>query len=532
MEVLFQNVGAGLELLLTPQAMMYLTLGVIGGFVMGVLPGFGGANAAALVLPFSIGLPTEVALILMAGIYAGASFAGAVPAILMNVPGTAGAAATAIDGYPLAEQGKAELAIGIARMASVAGGVISMLVILAIIGPLSDLALTFGAREMFVVALFGLTVIASVVGDSVRKGLLSALLGLLIAAMSASPLTAQPRFTLGFVQLYEDVPFIPAVIGLFAFTQMLILINRDWLVEGDIHERLADKATTLGGRLRQSAADVWDGIRTTLSHPVAIVRASLLGTVIGVIPGTGTTVANFISYGEAKRRSKRPECFGKGAPEGIIASEACDNAVTGATLVPTLTLGVPGSATAAVMLAALYLHGVQPGPRVMLTHGAEAYAVLLALLVASVLILPIGILLATPLTYITRLRPRVLVPAVLLLCVVGAFAVRNSMFDVGLALAFGLLGLVLRLNGYPVVPLVLGLILGPLAERNFMRALQLGNNDPLYFFQSRTAVALWLLLLVTIGLAIRKARRKGSHAETEADAGEHEPADRRTKGGA
>jgi putative tricarboxylic transport membrane protein len=507
------NILAGLELLLSVGPLMWLVGGVAAGFLVGVLPGFSGSNAAALVLPFSIALPLEEALLLVVGIYAGASFAGAVPAILMNVPGTAGAAATALDGYPMAQKGKAELAIGVARMASVLGGVIGMLIILTVIGPLSDLALSFGAREMFVVALFGLTVIASVVGDSVRKGLLSAFLGLLIAAMSASALTAQPRFTMGFVELYEDIPFIPAVIGLFAFTQMFFLVMRDRLVDADAMVDDVGGSGAASG-LRRSAREVVDGIKLTLSHPVAVLRSSVIGSVIGVIPGTGTTVANFISYGEAQRRSKTPDEFGKGAPEGIIASEACDNAVTGATLVPTLTLGIPGSATAAVMLAALYLHGVQPGPRVMVSHAPEAYAVLVGMLVASLLILPLGILLATPMTYITRLTPRVLVPTVLLLCVVGAFAVRNSIFDVGLAVVFGVLGLVMRLNGYPIVPLVLGLILGPLAESNFMRALLLGGDDPRYFFGSTTAQVMWALLLVTVVMAVRKARRQKRSAAT------------------
>jgi putative tricarboxylic transport membrane protein len=509
----WDDILAGLDLLLRSEALIYLVAGLVGGFVVGVLPGFSGANAAALVLPFSIGLPTEVALILMAAIYAGASFAGSVPAILMNVPGTAGAAATAIDGYPLAKQGKAELAIGLARMSSALGGVLAMTVVVLVIGPLSDIALGFGARELFVVALFGLTIIASVIGDSFRKGMVSALLGLLIAAMSASPQTAQPRFTLGYLELYESVPFVPAIIGLFAITQMLLLAPRKHLLDPGVLEELHQRGTGM----RQQFQSLWEGIRTTLSHPLVILRSSAIGTALGCIPGVGTAVANFISYGETKRRSKDPARFGKGAPQGIIASEACDNAVTGGTMVPTLTLGIPGSATAAVMLASLYLHGVQPGPRVMQTHAAEAYAVLLGLFLASLLVLPVGILLATPLTQIIRFRPAVLVPVVLMLCLVGAFAVRNSLFDAGLALVFGLLGYCMRIRGYPVVPLVLALILGPIAENNFMRALRLSNNDPLYFFESPTAIVMWSLLLITVASQVIRLVRQRKRSQEAAE---------------
>lgn len=495
-----ENILAGMELLLAPGPIFWLVFGIVAGFLVGALPGFSASNAAALALPFSIALSTESALILMAGIYAGASFAGAVPAILMNTPGTAGAAATALDGYPMARAGHAERAIGIARMASAVGGVISAVLILIVIGPMSSIALNFGARELFIVGLFGLVIIASVIGDNVRKGLIAGFLGLLIASMSASPLTAEPRFTLGFIELYDEVPFVPAVIGLFALTQMFILASQNQLTEADRDLPLGDEEgqASISQRIKTSLAEVWDGIRITLRYPVDIFRSSLLGMFMGIIPGVGTAVANFVSYAVARRRSRTPEDFGKGSPQGIIASEACDNAVTSGTLVPTLTLGIPGSATAAIMLAALYLHGVQPGPRVMVSNTGEAYAVLLSMLVASVLILPLGILLATPMVYIIRVRVAFLVPAVILLCVVGSFAVRNSMFDAGLALVFGLLGLLMRQFGYPAVPLILGLVLGPIIESNLLRALALGNNSVGYFFGSTYALVLWTMLAALI----------------------------------
>lgn len=503
-----ENILAGAELLFTPGPIIWLTFGLTAGFLVGALPGFSASNAAALALPFSVALSVESAIILMAGIYAGASFAGAIPAILVNAPGTAGAAATALDGYPMAQSGHAERAIGIARMASSIGGVIGAVVVLAIIGPMSSISLQFGAPELFVVAIFGILVIASVIGDDVRKGLIAAILGLLIAAMSANPVTAQPRFTLGFIELYSEVPFVPAVIGMFALTQMFILATQDRLID-DPSAGSGGGSHTWRDRIRDSLREVGGGIVTTLRYPFDILRSALLGVSLGIVPGVGTAVANFMSYGLAKRRSKSPENFGKGAPQGIIASEACDNAVTSGTLVPTLTLGIPGSATAAVMLAALYLQGVQPGPQVMSSYAPEAYAVLLSMLVASLLILPLGILLAAPMSSVTRLRPAYLVPSIVMLCMVGAFAVRNSLFDVGLALVFGVLGLLMRQFGYPVVPLILGLVLGPIAEENFLRALSLGNNQLGYFFESRISIILWVMLFSLIGFnLIRSVLKK------------------------
>lgn len=511
------NFVDGLQLLLTPQPLFWMAFGVIVGFVIGVLPGFSGSNATALALPFSIALRPENALILMASIYAGSAFGGSLPGILMNVPGTPESVAATLDGYPMALQGKARLAIGVSRMASVCGGVLSAVTVLVIIGPMSQLSLKFGPRELVVVALFGLIVIGTLLGDDRRKGLIAALLGLLIAAMSASPLTAQPRFTMGFLQLYDNVPFVPAVIGVFALTQMFVIARRTKLTD-EAAMGSGEAVSLKGNGIRAAMRDVGNGVGTTLGKPWLVLRSSIIGMIIGIIPGTGTTVGNFVSYADARRRSKHPESFGKGNPEGIIAGEACDNAVTSATLVPTLTLGIPGSGTAAVMLASLYLHGIQPGPEVMQNQGPQVYAVLFSILGASLLIFPFGVIFATPLTQITRIPPAILVPFVLLLSAVGVYAIRNSFFDVGLAFVFGLLGLIMRQFGYPVVPLIMGLILGPILEKNLMLAIALGRGELSYFFGSVTVNVLWALLAVLIGYTLWTASRKeGNHGDRAGD---------------
>ncbi len=502
------GISAGADLLFQWNVFAWLICGLVAGFLVGVLPGFEATNAVAILLPFSISLSTETALLLMAGVYAGASFAGAVPAILMNVPGTAGTAATALDGYPLAMKGQAGMAIGVARMASTVGGVLSGIVALIIIGPLSAIALSFGTPEVFLVALIGLMVIGAVVGDSPRKGLLSAFFGLGLAAMSVNPLTASPRFTLGVIELYEGIPFIPAIIGLFAFSQMFLTAAGNGGPVGGVPV-VETRAGERSGWLKRQARQATNGAKQAFDYPVTLMRSTIIGGVIGIIPGMGTAVSNFIAYADAKSRSKDPESFGQGNPEGIVASEACENAVVTGTLIPTLTLGIPGSSVAAVMLAALYLHGVQPGPRVMETHSAEVYAVFLGVLVASALILPIGVLLASPLTLISHLRPQALVPPVLLVCVVGTYAFRNSMFDVWLTLVFGLLGVGMRLTGFPIVPLVLGLILGPIIEATFLRSLLLGRGSPAIFFASTISRILWLLIAsLIIAAVLRQMRRR------------------------
>ena len=500
---MIENITAGLGMLLQPAPLMWLVVGVTVGFIVGVLPGLSTSNTAALLLPFAITLPLENSLVLIVSIYAGAQFGGAVPAILFNVPGEAGSAVTALDGYPLAKRGQAGLAIGIARMASVLGGVISGFFVLFLLQPLGALSLKFGAREMFVIIVLGLVVASSLMGGSARKGMMVGLLGLLLAVVGVSPGTAETRYTFGELQLYDGIPFLAALIGVFAITEMLMLVGSTLM-----QKRQKEQAVVPGG-LRKETRDAIDGVKATLKQPGAVIRSSSIGIILGLIPGLGAAVANFISYSFEKRRSKTPEEFGKGSHKGIVASEACDNAVASSSLIPTFTLGIPGSATMAVVLAAFYLQGIQPGPRVLQTNNAEVYAVALALIAASILILPLGVILAGPLASVTKVPLSFLVPTVLFMSMVGVYAIRNSIFDVGLTLFFGVLGLLLRLNGYPVIPLILGIILGPLAEEYLLRSLQLADG-PGYFFGSIVVNILWALLigsLVILAISGVRGRR-------------------------
>lgn len=503
----------GLALLLQPEPIFYLVAGLTIGFVVGALPGFDSANGAALLLPFSIGLTPESALILLSAVYAGSSMAGAIPAILLNVPGTSGAAATALDGYPLSRQGRGGFAIGIARVSSSIGGVIGAGIVLVVLEPISRLALQIRSPEMFLLAVLGLLIIGSVSGGSIGKGVLAGFVGMLIASMGASPETGHERLTFGIPQLFESVPFIPVIIGTLGIGQVLYYLSE--LDSNDKQTVVGDEQTGIIGVLHSFVSDTKDTIEGglySIRRIGQVARGSIIGVMTGAIPGLGPAVANFISYGIARRASSSPETFGHGNPDGVIASESCDNATAAGTLVPTLALGIPGSAVAAVMLSALYLQGIVPGPRVLVTHRAEAYAVILAVLTASVLLLPLSILLAAPLVSLTRVRPSTLVPLIFVMSFAGAYASRNSMFDVGLMAIFAIIGFVMRRSGYPPVPLVLGMILGPIAEENLARSLLLSRYSFGIFWASWPARILLAMIVYMLAWTVAQESRTRRNA--------------------
>jgi len=425
----------------------------------------------------------------------------------------------------MAKAGKAQLAIGIARMASVLGGVIGVGIAICLIHPISAVAIRIGPPELFIVSMIGVTVCATLIGDDVAKGLTVAFLGMLISAMSVGPISAQPRLDFGIPELYDQVPLVAAVVGIFALSEMMLLPKQ---VAGlgeqpDYSEtETSARSSRWSGKLLHllgldNIPEIIKGVRVTLGHPWAVLQGSLIGLLIGTVPGIGSSVSNLVAYGAAKRWSKDKSLFGKGHPVGIIASEASDNALAGGSLIPTLTLGIPGNATSAVMLAALYLYGIQPGPQFMSTHPAEAYAVLLAAFFSSILILPLGIVLSSPLVYFTKIKTPILVPATILISIIGAYATNASMFDVSVALAFGLLTLLLRIFNYPIIPLFLGLILGPLAENNFVRSLALARYHLGIFWQSTPSK---FLLLVLAGLLVTGIVRNVRHRKGERPGGD------------
>lgn len=476
-EIIFEALGV----LLTLENLLLISIGVMFGMLAGSIPGFTGTNTVAIALPFTLPMTAEVALVFMSAIYVGANYGGAIPAVLINTPGTAGATATVLDAYPMSQKGEASKALGISILASVIGGSLAAVVILFMLDPIGELAFMFTNREIFVLGLFGLAAVAAAIGDNIRKGLVAGFIGLLIAAMPVDPTTGQRRLDFGIFGLYDSVPFVPVVVGLFAISELFYLINKE-AISAD-----RDISTTYG--------DILEGFKYVIRRPIDLVRAASIGLVIGSLPGAGTSVANFVSWGIAKTQSKKPEEFGKGNPEGVIASEGSNSAVTAGSLVPTIALGIPGSGTTAVMLAALLLHGVRPGPELMQEFTLEANVIILSLLVSNVALLIFALAVSKYLVRVVTLPAYMLVPAIFVLTVVGAYAMRSSMFDVWLMFLFGIIGFVMRENNYSLIPLILGVILGPIIEGAFLRSMLISGQDPTYFLGSTIAVILWIAIV-------------------------------------
>ncbi|WP_137287766.1 tripartite tricarboxylate transporter permease [Halorussus salinisoli] len=482
-----ENLLTGLDILLTPTNILLIAIAVVVGTVAGSIPGFTGTNTVAIALPFTIPMRPESAVIFMAAIYVGAEYGGAIPAALINTPGTAGATATVLDAYPMSQQGKAGQALGISILSSALGGFASALILLFLLGPISKISYMFGQPEFFVLAIFGISMLASIVGDNPIKGLVAGLFGMLFAAMTVDPITGQKRLSFGFPELYSDVPFIPIIVGLFAISELFYLITEERVSETEFDV--------------SSYQTILDGFSEVLRRPWQVVRAMVIGMTIGTIPGAGTSLANFVSWARAKSSSKNPEAFGNGTPEGVIASETSNNAVTSGSLIPTLVLGIPGSGTTAVILGALLLHGVRPGPGLMRDFSGEAMAIMLSLLVANIVLVVFAFSVSKYIIRVVLLPTKIIVPSILVLTVVGAFALHYSMFDAWFMILFGFIGYLMRETGYPIIPLVLGVILGPMAEQGFRRSLELSQGDPAILFTSSIiTVVLWAFtVLVFVG---------------------------------
>lgn len=487
-------IADGLALVLQLDNLAWLVVGFAMGLVVGVIPGFSEGTYLALILPFTLYMEPWSALIFMTACYMGAECAGEYPSILLNMPGTVGTVASAFEGFPLTRQGFGGQALGASIAASAFGGTFGALTFM-FVGPLIGVyAARFQSPEMFMIAVFGLTAIASVTGGNALKGLASALLGLLLATTGSDMIVGSPRATFGFLELSEGLPLLPVMLGLFGFAEIL---------------RMAGRSAVVGklGEFPRFSAPL-EGMREAMRHPIALIRSTLIGLIIGVIPGTGAATATVVSYGQARMWSRHPERFGKGSYEGLVSTDSANNACVPGTLVPTLALGIPGSGTAAIMLAALLLHGLRPGPGFWSKYAVEAYALGFTCLIASLLSLVACFLMVRTICRAVFTPSRILIPVISLLCIVGAFSYRNSLFDVGLMVAFGLLGVLLQAYRWSVPAVLLGIILGPIAEENFFRSLSVGG--PLIFFTKPLSLLLFLCALVSIGLPPLMAWRRRS----------------------
>jgi putative tricarboxylic transport membrane protein len=476
------------------------------GTVVGAVPGFNAANTIIILLPMTLAMDVEPALIFMMALYCASQLGNGIPAILLNIPGSGGAAATALDGYPMAQKGEAHNALIVCFVASVVGGLIGTAAVIAFLPYLARVGLMLHSVEMVVIMLFGLTLIAVIAAQDMVKGLFAGLLGLLIGAIGTDHVFSTPRATFGLLELYDGVPLVPALIGLFAVSEALVMIERQMIAskEGSQKVRHAPWSETL--------RYLWESIRYTW----LTVWTSVIGVVVGMVPGAGASIAAFVAYSQARAFSRRPERFGTGIPEGVVAPEAANNGVTSGTLVPLMAIGVPGGATAAIMMIVLQYHGVTLGPQLFINRPELAYGVFLAMFVAYLFMIVLVVPMARYMARVTVVPTHFLVPLIIGFTTVGAFAPRGFLFDMGLALIFGVLGYIARKTGYHVTAILIGIILGPLFEQYLMRALRISQGDPMILFSSTLGNVLWVALLLSLLLPLWRERRKRRSEELAA----------------
>jgi len=472
-----------LALLFTLQGLSVLILGTLLGIVMGALPGIGSTVAVAMILPFTLTMSQAPAILLLIAIYAGSVYGGSVSAVLINTPGTPQSAATCLDGYPMAQRGEAGKALGWATIASVAGGLTSALLLIFAAPQLAAFALNFGPIETFALVLLGLTCIVSVSEGSLIKGLLAGMIGLFLACVGGDPITGEARFTFGYFPLISGFNLLAVVIGVFALSEVLTRVS----------EKLdtAKSLVSFSGIVLPKLAE-WKGRIGGLVKSVAI------GCGIGVLPGTGAATAAFISYAEARRSSPRSTNFGKGEPDGLIASEGANNAVTGGALIPTMALGIPGDAVTAVMLATLTLHGVSPGVRLMADNPTLIAAIFVGFFIINIMLLPLGMLVSKIAAPLLQMRESFMLAAIVILCVVGVYFVRGNPFDLLIMVGAGVVGFLLRRQGFPMPPLVIGMVLGPTLEISLRQGLILTDGRFSAFFTGRPIAT--VLALAAIGM--------------------------------
>ena len=472
-----------LAIVFSAPALLTITIGTIAGVAIGGMPGLTATMAVGLLVPFTYTMDPTMGLMLLGGIYCGAMYGGSIPAILLNTPGTPAAVATAIEGYPMSRKGKAGLALKVSVIASFTGGMFSILILLLFAPVLARQALAFGPAETFLLALMGLAGIISIADEnsSLLKALIAGLLGMIIAVVGTDDMSGSQRYTMGLVELVDGVDFMPALIGLFSMIQMLELAGMQ-------HHSVDTSALYK----KQKSEPLPKGIG---KH---IALGSGTGTVIGILPGEGATIAAFISYNLSKRISKTKELFGKGNPEGIAAAESGNNGCVGGSLVPTLTLGIPGNSVAAALMGAFIIHGMIPGPDLFTEYADRTYPFIISMFVANGVFLLVGLSFAPYLARIALIPPALMVPVVSAFAVLGSYALNNSVFDVYLMIAFALGGLVIKKLGYSLEALILGLILGPIAEGGFTQGMIIGHGSPMIFFHSNIAKVMWVIILALL----------------------------------
>lgn len=484
----------GLSTSLLPFNFMLIIVGMLIGIAFGALPGISSSMAIVLMLPFTYYMGIIPSIMLLVAIYTGSAYGGSITAILFNTPGTPEAVATTFDGYPMAQKGQAGRALGLAITASAFGGIFSIFVMLFLSPPLSTIALKIQSAEYFALTFLGIAVISSIGSKDIFKALASGLLGILIALIGIDPIGGVERFTFNSIELMNGLNFIPIMIGAFALGEVL----------SQVATRHSMKNLSGQGKLVLTGVKIKD----FLQHKWVALKSAVIGTVIGILPGTGGSISSFVSYGVAMRTSKNKEEFGSGSEEGIVAPETSNNAAAGGAMIPTLVLGIPGSPTTAIILAALALQGLQPGPQLMVDQPLLLYCIFFAMLIASLLTFIGGRLGVRAFTVLLKLPYPILATFIIMLSILGAYAVDNNLFNVWIMLIFGVIGYLMKKYDFSPAALVLGLVLGPMMEESFRRQLLVTGGDYMSFITQPISLVILILAVISLVFPFLKVSKK------------------------
>lgn len=490
---------SGLEAALTPTNLLWLVVGCLLGTLVGILPGLGPPATIAILLPLATGFEPATGLIMMAGIYYGAKYGGSTTSILMNIPGESASVVTCIDGYAMAKQGRAGKALGIAAIASFVAGTIGVIGLTFLAPIAADVAVNFGPPEYSALMIFALLLVIMLAGDSMIKGFISMFIGLFLATIGTDLFSGEQRFTGGQIELAGGVEFIALSVGIFAIGEVLV----------NIEQKTQKPLFAVPTKLRE----LWPTGQDIKQSTPAMLQGGIVGFLIGILPGAGSTVASFVSYIIAKKTSKHPEEFGNGSIEGVAAPEAANNSETGGAMVPLLTMGIPGSGTGAVLHGALVLYGLNPGPLLFTEHADVVWPIIASMYLGNIVLVIMNLPMVPLFAKLLNTPYKVLYPGILLISVVGVFSVNYSVYDVWLLVIFGLLGYAMRKLDIPPAPLVLAFVLGPIAENSIRQSLLLSDNSPMIYLQRPISAALiglsvLLLLLLSFGRRTRKVREQ------------------------
>lgn len=487
------NLLKALSEIFSSTMILWMLIGTVIGIVAGILPGIGASLTMALLIPITFSMPKEQGLILLVAAWAAAVYGGSISSILINTPGTGANVMTCLDGFPMARQGKAKVALAISATSSLIGGLFGIACLILLAPPLAQFAMKFGPSQNFLLVLFSLVIISFTLRGSTLKGLISAGFGFVLSFIGFDLVSGETRYIFGIQYLSDGIPFLLFVIGLFAISQVLQFLSE---TNGSVN------------RIDTIKGSYWEGFALTFKYWRTLIKSAIIGAIVGFAPGIGTSAASVMAYGEAERSSKCKEMFGKGAPEGVVAAETSNNAVQGGALIPTLTLGIPGNSDSAVFLAGLMMYGIMPGRSLFQGNSSLVSILFAALIMSQFAFWIVGLSLTGIFAKITFVPINLLIPIIWIISATGAFALHNNPVDVLMIIVIGVLAYIMHRTGYPVIPLLMAIILGPMAEKNFMRAIMISGGSGTIFFKGYINLIIIALIALVILLPIVLKKQK------------------------